>query len=367
MKTFSVFRHWQVKTENLNYALGLNPKSTKMVQRILSALRQVTEERDVDSLEMTLMATLLEHFKCTRVNLLEIIDQNIEQKSALIADDEGEITFVSTSTFIDDSVLLQKLQQSRHPIFFPLNGEIQRIVLPLILDEKTTGAIEILSPQDLTAHAIELGIFVEIYQNYLVILNDSERDKLTQLFNRRTFEKKLSRLIANRQQILNDTLDPENRQYDYSENIYLAVVDVDHFKSVNDQFGHICGDEVLLKLANVMRESFRRDDLLFRFGGEEFIVVLAPTSADTVEKVLERFRKTVEDAHFPLVESITVSIGYDVFGLSEYPLQVVEKADKALYFVKENGRNSVRSYQKLLEEGLITHVHTQADTEVDLF
>ena len=91
---------------------------------------------------------------------------------------------------------------------------------------------------------------------------------------------------------------------------WLAVSDIDFFKRVNDDFGHLYGDEVLLLMANIMRETFRGTDILFRFGGEEFVIVLRSTNQQGAHQALERFRITVEEYDFPQVGNVTISIGY---------------------------------------------------------
>ena len=144
------------------------------------------------------------------------------------------------------------------------------------------------------------------------------------------------------------------------------MVDVDHFKRVNDQFGHLYGDEVLLLLARILQESFRHQDRLFRFGGEEFVIVLRALSEEEVSIALERFRARVEAHAFPQVGTVTVSVGYTGIGASDTLPEIVGRADDALYGAKEGGRNQVRSYEQLLACGQVAP-REKPDSDIELF
>ena len=149
---------------------------------------------------------------------------------------------------------------------------------------------------------------------------------------------------------------------------WLAALDIDFFKRVNDAYGHLYGDEVLLLFANLMRESFRDYDKLFRFGGEEFIVILCSTDCAGACTTFERFRRRVEDHTFPQVGKITVSIGVTEICGKVVPLEILEHADEALYYAKDNGRNQVCHYEGLIESGaLASPVSGSHATNVELF
>jgi diguanylate cyclase (GGDEF)-like protein len=102
-----------------------------------------------------------------------------------------------------------------------------------------------------------------------------------------------------------------------------------------------------------MKKSFRGTDKLFRFGGEEFVVLLRFVSADNAELVFERFRAAVEEHEFPQVGQVTCSLGYVQIDPSLTPAEILGRADEALYFCKENGRNRVCRYETLVSDGLI--------------
>jgi diguanylate cyclase (GGDEF)-like protein len=102
-----------------------------------------------------------------------------------------------------------------------------------------------------------------------------------------------------------------------------------------------------------MRACFRRGDVLFRFGGEEFVALFSATDEATVHGVLERFRAHVAHFAFPLVGHVTISIGYSRIGVHDYPVVALDRADQALYYVKQHGRDGVRGYEELDTSGAL--------------
>lgn len=126
--------------------------------------------------------------------------------------------------------------------------------------------------------------------------------------------------------------------------LVLLMADLDHFKKVNDTFGHGAGDEVLKKFADIARQGLRRSDLLCRWGGEEFLILLRGTVLEEALRIAERFRKRIADAVFPPYDQsglVTVSIGGASFPPSRDFERLVADADVALYRAKREGRNRV--------------------------
>lgn len=104
-------------------------------------------------------------------------------------------------------------------------------------------------------------------------------------------------------------------------------MDIDHFKRINDEFGHLFGDEVILMVARTLRSNFRDDDLLFRYGGEEFVVVIGPCEEDLAIKIFDRFRLAVKKNQVGRAKTVTVSIGLAKVSLNDIPVTIVGNAD----------------------------------------
>jgi diguanylate cyclase (GGDEF)-like protein len=147
---------------------------------------------------------------------------------------------------------------------------------------------------------------------------------------------------------------------------WLGVIDVDRFKTINDTFGHLFGDEVLLLLARLMFDTFRSTELIYRFGGEEFVVIVDGTDEQGAGVAYDRFRRAVADYRFPQVGKVTVSVGYTRVGPTDVPASATGRADSALYYAKEHGRNVTQCYETLVREGRL-RPNQSPTTELELF
>jgi diguanylate cyclase len=122
----------------------------------------------------------------------------------------------------------------------------------------------------------------------------------------------------------------------------LVIWDIDHFKSINDRFGHRAGDRALTTIAHILSSFIRETDFVGRFGGEEFVMILAGADANSALKVAEHIRLKVEGAEFSFngkTVKITISCGVTFYQAEDTPEQAFERADQALYQAKRQGRN----------------------------
>ncbi|MCK9396402.1 MAG: GGDEF domain-containing protein [Methylobacter sp.] len=185
-----------------------------------------------------------------------------------------------------------------------------------------------------------LGNLREVYRNLVMLHDTKERDVLTKLPNRQSLD---ARLL----QVCEHYSDYQIIDKSQEKSSWIAILDIDHFKRVNDNFGHLYGDEVLLTFSQLMGKCFRYNDFLFRFGGEEFVVILNLASQEMAVSAFNRFREAVASYNFPTVGRVTVSIGLThVDGIS-MPTTQLDHADKALYHAKESGRNRVVLYEDM--------------------
>ncbi len=155
-------------------------------------------------------------------------------------------------------------------------------------------------------------------------------DPLTGCYNRRSFDDMISRECS--------------RAARYGNRLSLLMIDVDHFKMINDSFGHQSGDDVLCRIAGLLRGGLRRSDYLVRYGGEEFVIVLPEISRDNALLVAERLRHAVEEAEIASRGrriSVTVSIGVAEYRAGAPEQEFIEEADRMLYRAKNAGRNRV--------------------------
>jgi len=210
---------------------------------------------------------------------------------------------------------------------------------------------EVVAPNDLVA----IETLVAVYKNCASHIGLQNTDPLTGLGNRQALSDRLNKILkkGERHQRSNDRSMPS-----------LCILDIDFFKRVNDDYGHLYGDEVLLLFASLMQKTFRDNDFICRYGGEEFVVLLASTGDETARVALERFRQAVADYEFPQVGNITVSSGFVQMQAGVLPSSTVDQADVALYYAKDHGRNRVESYDELLQQGHIEVASVDADSEL---
>ncbi len=190
-------------------------------------------------------------------------------------------------------------------------------------------------------YSLKAGIFEKDMEIYLIILSDitefqlqkfeykkiASTDNLTQLSNRFQFNILFEQEIKNTQR--NDS------------SLSLIFIDLDHFKNINDTYGHDIGDLVLKEFATVLQDNVRNSDILARWGGEEFILLLPNTPLDKAIEVAEGIRKKIEDYDFNDNGKLTCSLGISTFHQEDNEKTLVKRADEALYKAKSNGRNRV--------------------------
>lgn len=214
--------------------------------------------------------------------------------------------------------MVENLEYTEFDIPDTLLDEIQQNIEHIIRDFDV--------PEENKMEVIKQINYIYTRTKYLSIT-----DELTGLSNRRCFDNTLEKEFL--------------RALRYNNKLTLVMFDIDHFKTVNDTYGHPCGDYILKEVANAALQTFRKTDTVFRFGGEEFVVILTETDIKQSEIPLERFRKTIETLDLTYQNqqiNITVSIGAcqldQSIGKKE---EFLQKADNALYDAKNSGRNKV--------------------------
>lgn len=337
-----------------------------MKNKILQSVIEITKQRDLDSLEYSLVTTMAELVPVVEVSIFKIIKDNkidtVEKVVHLIvsteASGEKKYHWSEALQIINSDSHMESCLQTYKTIIHTTETNQSRLLMPISVDGKTVGALDIKSNEEINSYKQLIEGFVKIYSNYLVIFNESERDKLTGLYNRRTFDNKLQRMFKAQQhknEQYNTTSEPNERRHHFlNTSAWLAILDIDHFKNVNDDYGHVFGDEVLLTISQKMKQCFRNSDLLFRVGGEEFVIVLEPVTHEIASKLTEDFRETIAAIEFAQIGTVTVSLGYAKITDKDFPATILECADKALYYAKEHGRNCVYNYEQLLAEQKVT-------------
>lgn len=215
------------------------------------------------------------------------------------------------------------------------------LFVPMIIKDKVVGVICVqryennaFDLRDLTNLKI-LGTYIAIALDnaslYRRVKYNANYDDLTGIFNRRKAIEKINKL--------------KEKSIYFNENYYIAMVDIDNFKKINDVYGHVAGDKVLIEVANAIKNSIGENDIVGRYGGEEFIIIVKENNNNLIN-IIERIRRNIESLYIKIdnsnVINVTASIGVKRFDMNNRTLEEnIALADKSLYEAKTSGKNKV--------------------------
>ena len=341
-------------------------------EKIIRTLYEITNEHDKG---FEFKVTRLLQLACERFNLDIGILSKIENNNYEIifsVTPEGvvlpngtqfdlERTFCSLAIAANGPVAYENVKESeinQHPAY--LDQQLEAYIgTPIYVDGKIYGTFNFSSSDPLARKfksvdidALQLmgswlGTEISRNNNEQLLIEANEKlkkmsitDPLTQLYNRRHFEAGFTQLA--------------HEAKSQNQSISLILLDIDNFKSINDNYGHAAGDDVLSTIAQLLIEQTRNKDLVARYGGEEFAIVLPHTEKKQSEHLTETIRKSIEN-HSWENQVVTSSFGIETIGQNYAATLTIEdiiqyaiiSADKALYFAKNNGRNQFAHYQNL--------------------
>lgn len=325
---------------------------------LVEKLADLTALRDRDALDIALVSAINELLKPQSAAIYRVVGDTDNERWLTTAQmDADQVTPTSDSAWseldllprMSEHPLRQQAVASRQVMQTSSGPDIT--VFPLASNLGANGILEIGTQASLSDNDRRLvsGV-LRLYLNFQSLLDYGERDALTELLNRKTFDGAFLKATVE-QTRTEDNPQGNRRSAACVGSYWLAMIDIDHFKRVNDNYGHLIGDEVLLLLARLMRTCFRFHDQLYRFGGEEFVVLMRCNGEEEATVALERLRTTTEKHLFPQVDHITISIGFSEIKAGDTPSGAFERADKAVYYAKEHGRNQVCSYAALIASG----------------
>ncbi len=340
------------------------------MSHLLNKLADLTAERDRTALDRTLVSTVNDLIKPLTLVLYRLVGEEGQQRwltCAQLGPGTGQtffqpawVEFESLPPLDAYPLRVQATTGARL-----VQSQDQRLsIFGLGTGPDGLCVLEMTCAQPLSkVQKGQVAAVLRLFGNFEQALDYGERDALTELLNRKTFDGAFMKATLERQTDP-QSLPDDRRDPAADTHYWLAMLDIDHFKRVNDNFGHLIGDEVLLLLARLMRSNFRFQDQLYRFGGEEFVVLMRCHSEAESADALERLRAATERFNFPQVGCITISIGFTEVRSGDTPSGAFERADKAVYYAKEHGRNQVCSYAHLIASGVQEKVVNAGDMEL---
>jgi diguanylate cyclase (GGDEF)-like protein len=351
--------------------------------KVVDQLATLTAFRDRDVVDASLAAALRDLLRPAEVAIYRCVGEagdrrwltraRLTLEDAVPSADPLWTDLNDLAPLVAHPARLQALQQQ---VTVAVPGPCQTTVFPLTGDHDDPAVLEVQtdSPLPPTAQS-QVTSILRVYRNFQALLDYSERDTLTGLLNRKTFDDAFYKIAetdmsAPVPQAAHAALEADRRsQLPVAQPHFIGVIDIDHFKSVNDNHGHLIGDEVLLLLSRLMRSVFRFHDRLYRFGGEEFVVLMRCPGDAEAGQIFERLRSCVRAFAFPQVGTISISAGFTRLRPGDTPGTAFDRADRAVYWAKGHGRDQVCSHATLVAQGDLVDDLNPADGvgDVELF
>ncbi len=341
--------------ESLKKENAQNEKQLRQIEHLYDVIKEAGSTMNVQEMieltkEFTERMFDLPHF------VIAVLSNDAKKYEVRIASGCDELLFRSFDVELESEGLASVLSREKKPVWISnvdSNGTFSKlrnlsiksfIFLPFLVQDRVIGFLcsyssredfidqEKFSNFQVFCNQISIGLQKALL--YEKVQKLSITDGLTKLYSHRYFKQRLEEelVLANR----------------YSSQLSLLILDIDHFKHYNDNFGHVAGDHVLMEVARILREQSDMTHIVARYGGEEMVVVAPETTKEQAMEVAEKIRKTVESYSFTVgkeTTNVTVSIGVATFPQdSQTSLDLISKSDKALYAAKARGRNRIVAY-----------------------
>ncbi|MEN3334052.1 MAG: hypothetical protein V7641_3417 [Blastocatellia bacterium] len=334
----------------------------RAIAQFYDFLRGVAASLDSGKVYQTVLAKFSEMLKAERSSLMILNEESNElaMEAALGADHTSVTPIrVKLGAGIAGAVLASGLPLVVRDVETDARVPLARagryrsksfISFPITLGARKVGVINLTERRDGLPYDNEDLNILELMSPHLALIIDrTEWHRKAENYQRMSLTDPLTGL-PNRRYLSDRLFEEVERSKRYDTPLSFMIIDVDHFKSYNDIYGHTNADIVLIKTAQLLRNSIRAIDMSARFAGDEFCIVLPETELDTASRVAERLRRAVSETEFNAetgerMGRVTLSIGVSSFSPTrQNPLAVIEAADRALYQAKMRGRNCVAVY-----------------------
>ncbi|MDT8405925.1 MAG: GGDEF domain-containing protein [Methylococcales bacterium] len=330
--------------------------------KVVNGLAETTRHHDRYLLDHAFLRSLVELFPCSLLQLFSVQQRRDVAEFLLysVLRPDSSLNVTSTET-VDDPLAQALVQQVEQPRIVILDADdlSQRVLFPILDRSNELQAVLVYTGSRLDAMPQQvIQGMSQVYGNFLNIIDKAQRDKLTGLYNRETLDDEITAILSQQKALPINATEDDLRRRSETACYWCALLDIDFFKAINDNYGHVYGDEVLILVARLMTSGILREvDRIFRYGGEEFVLLLSAPEASDAQQALERLRTQVATYDFPQINHITVTIGFVQIDQQPSPADVISEADEALYHGKQHGRDQVCYYRQLLEAGHLSDKH----------
>lgn len=304
------------------------------MKMLYAMIERLSKTIDLEELKSIVIEIIRDSFKADEITLIlhKVSDEYratvwSNQDNALMRKkiDSSDPLFPAVNDWLSGKITENAITKDNKTIYMPIRQENTNIAL--IIAKKTEGSFEDIRPKLIEIMSSHISVAFEKAFLYHIAITD----ELTGLYTQRHFRATIAYKFAD--------------SYKYGDKLSLLFLDIDNFKKINDNYGHMVGDSVLRDIAKTMLLSIRDSDFAFRYGGEEFAVILPSTERSVAIQVAERIREDIEKRIFEegtLNLKLTVSIGLSIFpDNTASTAGLIFSADQSLYKAKEAGKNRV--------------------------
>lgn len=342
---------------------------------LIEHLIKLTDHRDRDLLELTLAKALIDLVPIQRVLVARVVSEegvkrwldiaSLDAKGGGKVIDPLRVDFQTLRTVDDHKDRFQSLQTRQRVEIAWAGEEGPRITyIPLFQDSRNDdeGVLEIHSESALGEDWLQVIEDVHhVFRNMYNLLAYSDRDALTGLLNRKSLDDTFYRAVleemdeveGNSKALEAPVALGQERRHRVPPNYWLGTISVDGFGAINDKNGHLIAEEVLLLVARIMNNTFRTYDRLYRFGGEQFAVLMHCPDEALALAAFERFRANMEKFNFPQVGRVTSCSGFTRINPDDSPSTALERAERAVDHGQHQGHNKVFSHADLVRKGVL--------------
>ncbi|MCF6309708.1 MAG: cache domain-containing protein [Sulfurimonas sp.] len=342
------------KVDNIgnNYTFVVNTKGDMLVNRYVPQFvgknTNITDKLVKDTIETSINSLKDKENTAYIYDCYNKATDKIEKKYAYIQKIPNTDWIIGSGFYLSDienSLMKQKVNKFvmynlnfKYMFYMAILAILLALILSFFISQKIKKSFDIYKTRlcSKTDQLKELNHTLELK----VTQRTNELEKIKNNFEKLATTDALTK-IHNRYSLMNTISVEISRSHRYNTPLSIIMYDVDYFKKVNDTYGHDIGDSVLVLLSNLVKKNLRDMDIIGRYGGEEFLIILPNTILDDAQIFAERLRKEVEEASFKTVNALTVSIGVAELQPNENEDKLFKRVDELLYMSKKNGRNRI--------------------------
>ena len=354
---------------------------------LIEHLIKLTDHRDRDLLELTLSKALIDILPIQRVVVAKVHSEEgvkrwldvatMDAKGGGKVVDPLRVDFSTLRFLVDDKERYDCLQtRARVELAWAGADGPRTNFIPLFPDATNNdeGVLEIHSNDVLTDEQLQVvNSLHRVFCNMYKLLAHSDRDALTGLLNRKSLDdtfysavlEEMDQASGSNSELLDASAAlAQERRHRVPPNYWLGTINVDNFGQMSDKNGHLIAEEVLLLVARIMNNTFRTYDRIYRFGGENFAVLMHCPDEALVLATFERLRLNMEKFNFPQVGTVTICAGFTRVSPEDSPSTALERTERTVDYAQNHGRNLVLSHADLVRKGVFGNAAKVGAVEV---